>query len=153
MKNSRRRGFTLIELLIVVAIILTIAAIAVPKVEKMLMNAREMAAIEQIKTIQAAETQYYSQFGQFATKLEELGPPTGGAAGAAAADLIPGDLAKGIKTGYQFILVGGPNGFTVNANPVTLGSTGRRTFFSDQSLVIHENWGAEPATVNSPEIK
>jgi prepilin-type N-terminal cleavage/methylation domain-containing protein len=153
MKNSRRRGFTLIELLIVVAIILTIAAIAVPKVEKMLMNAREMAAIEQIKTIQAAETQYYSQFGQFATKLEELGPPTGGAAGAAAADLIPGDLAKGIKTGYQFIVVGGPNGFTVNANPVTLGSTGRRTFFSDQSLVIHENWGAEPATVNSPEIK
>jgi len=153
MKNSRRRGFTLIELLIVVAIILTIAAIAVPKVEKMLMNAREMAAIEQIKTIQAAETQYYSQFGQFATKLEELGPPTGGAAGAAAADLIPGDLAKGIKTGYQFILVGGPSGFTVNANPVTLGSTGRRTFFSDQSLVIHENWGAEPATVNSPEIK
>jgi len=110
MKNSRRRGFTLIELLIVVAIILTIAAIAVPKVEKMLMNAREMAAIEQIKTIQAAETQYYSQFGQFATKLEELGPPTGGAAGAAAADLIPGDLAKGIKTGYQFIVVGGPNG-------------------------------------------
>ena len=50
-------------------------------------------------------------------------------------------------------MVGGPNGFTVNANPVTLGSTGRRTFFSDQSLVIHENWGAEPATVNSPEIK
>jgi prepilin-type N-terminal cleavage/methylation domain-containing protein len=153
MNNRRRRGFTLIELLIVVAIILIIAAIAVPKLDKARMHAQEMAAVEQIKTIQAGEAMYYSQFGIFATKLEELGPPTGGPPGPAAADLIPGDLAKGIKTGYQFILVGGPNGFTINANPVTFGSTGRRTFFSDQSHVVHENWGAEPATINSPEIK
>jgi type IV pilus assembly protein PilA len=153
MKNSRRRGFTLIELLIVVAIILIIAAIAVPKLDKARMHTQEMAAIEQIKTLQSAESMYYSQFGRFATKLEELGPPAGGPAGPAAADLIPGDLAKGIKTGYQFILVGGPGGYTVNANPVTFNSTGRRTFFSDQTLVIRENWGAEPATVNSPEIK
>ena len=153
MRNGRRRGFTLIELLIVVAIILIIAAIAVPKLDKARMHAQEMAAVEQIKTIQAGEAMFYSQFGQFATKLEELGPPTGGPAGPAAADLIPGDLAKGIKTGYQFILIGGPNGFTINANPVNFGSTGRRTFFSDQSHVIHENWGAEPATINSPEIK
>jgi len=41
----------------------------------------------------------------------------------------------------------------VNANPVSFNSTGRRTFFSDQSHVIHQNWGAEPATLNSPEIK
>jgi len=153
MRNRGRRGFTLIELLIVVAIILIIAAIAVPKIDKARMAAQEMAAVEQIKTIQAGEAMYYSQFGQFATKLEELGPPAGGAAGPTAADLIPGDLAKGIKTGYQFILIGGPNGYTVNANPVTFGSTGRRTFFSDQSHVIHENWSAEPATINSPEIK
>jgi type IV pilus assembly protein PilA len=152
MKN-RRRGFTLIELLIVVAIILIIAAIAVPKMDQARMNAQEMAAIEQIKTVQAAQAMYYSQFGRFATKLEELGPPSGGQVGPAAADLIPGDLAKGIKTGYQFIVVGGPGGYTVNANPVTYKSTGRRTFFSDQSHVIHENWSAEPATVNSPEIK
>jgi prepilin-type N-terminal cleavage/methylation domain-containing protein len=153
MRNRGRRGFTLIELLIVVAIILIIAAIAVPKIDKARMAAQEMAAVEQIKTIQAGEAMYYSQFGQFATKLEELGPPAGGAAGPTAADLIPGDLAKGIKTGYQFILIGGPNGYTVNANPVNFGSTGRRTFFSDQSHVIHENWSAEPATINSPEIK
>ncbi|HEY1205224.1 MAG: prepilin-type N-terminal cleavage/methylation domain-containing protein [Bryobacteraceae bacterium] len=153
MRNSRRRGFTLIELLIVVAIILIIAAIAVPKIDKARMAAQEMAAVEQVKTIQAGEAMYYSQFGQFATKLEELGPPAGGPAGPSAADLIPGDLAKGIKTGYQFILIGGPAGYTVNANPVSFNSTGRRTFFSDQSHVIHENWGAEPATINSPEIK
>ena len=153
MRNSRRRGFTLIELLIVVAIILIIAAIAVPKIDKARMAAQEMAAVEQVKTIQAGEAMYYSQFGQFATKLEELGPPAGGPAGPSAADLIPGDLAKGIKTGYQFILIGGPAGYTVNANPVSFNITGRRTFFSDQSHVIHENWGAEPATINSPEIK
>ncbi len=153
MRNSRRRGFTLIELLIVVAIILIIAAIAVPKIDKARMHTQEMAAVEQIKTIQAGQAMYYSQFGRFATKLEELGPPAGGPAGPNAADLSPGDLAKGIKTGYQFTVVGGPNGYTVNANPVTFGSTGRRTFFSDQSHVIHENWTAEPATINSPEIK
>ena len=153
MRDRRRRGFTLIELLIVVAIILIIAAIAVPKIDKARMHTQEMAAIEQIKTIQAAQAMYYSQFAKFATKMEELGPPAGGASGPAAADLIPGDLAKGIKTGYQFILVGGPNGYTINANPVNFGSTGRRTFFSDQSHVIHENWTSEPATVNSPEIK
>jgi len=153
MRNNRRRGFTLIELLIVIAIILIIAAIAVPRMDKARMHAQEMAAIEQIKTIQAGEAMYYSEFGQFATKLEELGPPSGGQAGPSAADLIPGDLAKGIKTGYQFILVGGPNGYTINANPVTFNSTGTRTFFSDQSHVIRSNWSSEPATVNSPEIK
>ena len=153
MNNSRRRGFTLIELLIVMAIILTIMAIALPKVGSVLSHTREMAAIKQIQTIQAAQTQYYSQFGKFATKLEELGPPEGGPEGPTAAGLISGDLAKGIKTGYQFIMVGGPNGYAINANPVAFGSTGRRTFYSDQSLVIHQNWSAEPATVNSPEIK
>ncbi len=108
-------------------------------------HALEMAAINQLLAIQSAQTRHYSQFGRFATKLEELGP--------SAANLIPGDLAKGIKTGYQFTLIGGPTGYTINANPVNFGSTGRRTFFSDQSNVVRENWGQEPATVNSREIK
>ncbi|MGE5487087.1 MAG: prepilin-type N-terminal cleavage/methylation domain-containing protein [bacterium] len=149
----RRKGFTLIELLIVVAIILIIAAIAVPKVNTARMHAQEMAAIEQIRTIHAGQTMYMSQFGRFATKLEELGPPASGAAGPAAADLIPEDLAKGTKTGYNFVLQGGPDGYTVIATPQVYNSTGRRTFFSDQTLVIRENYGQEPATVNSPEIK
>lgn len=153
MLNRKRRGFTLIELLIVVAIVLIIAAIAVPKLDKARMHTQEMAAIEQIKTIQAGQAMYYSQFGKFATKLEELGPPASGQSGPAAADLIPGDLAKGVKTGYQFLMQGGPNGFVINANPVTFNSTGRRTFFSDQTHVVRENWGSEPATANSPEIK
>lgn len=151
--SRKRKGFTLIELLIVVAIVLIIAAIAVPKLDKARMHTQEMAAIRQIQTIHQAETQYMSQYGRFATKLEELGPPASGQAGPQAADLIPGDLAKGKKTGYIFTVIGGPSGYTVNANPEVYGSTGRRTFFSDQTLVTRENYGQEPATASSPEIK
>lgn len=151
--NNWRRGFSLIELLIVIAIILIIAAIAVPKLDKARMHTQEMAAIRQIGTIHTAQTQYYSQFGRYAKSLQELGPPASGAASPSAADLIPGDLSKGEKSGYQFILQPSPTGYTINANPMTFNSTGRRTFFSDQSLVIRENWGQEPADINSPEIK
>ncbi|MCC6393158.1 MAG: pilin, type IV, partial [Bryobacterales bacterium] len=49
--------------------------------------------------------------------------------------------------------VGGPGGYTISAVPVAFGNTGRRTFFSDQTLVIRENWGQEPANAQSKEIK
>jgi type IV pilus assembly protein PilA len=32
-------------------------------------------------------------------------------------------------------------------------TNGRRTFYSDQNMIIHQNWSAEPATANSPELK
>jgi len=151
--NRKRRGFSLMELLIVIAIILIIAAIAVPKLDKARMYSHEMAAIRMIATVHTAQTQFYSQYGKFAANMAELGPPASGQASPSAADLIPGDLAAGNKSGYQFILQGGPNGYTINVNPVVYNSTGRRCFFSDQTLVIRENWGAEPATATSKEIK
>jgi type IV pilus assembly protein PilA len=152
-RRSDCRGFSLIELLIVVAIILILAAIAAPKLNQNRMHTQETAAIRQITTIHTAQTQYYSQFGRYASVLTELGPPASGQAGPAAADLIPDDLAKGKKTGYTFTVQGGPAGYTVTAVPDVFGNTGRRTFFSDQTLVIRENWGAEPATITSKEIK
>jgi type IV pilus assembly protein PilA len=152
-KYSRRRGFSLMELLIVVAILLIIGAVAVPKLNTARMQTQEMAAVRQIHTIHTAQTQYYSQFGRYAKNLTELGPPAGGQPGPAGADLIPKDLAEGEKTGYRFILQESPTGYTIHANPVAYGSSGRRTFYSDQTLVIRENWGAEPATPQSPEIK
>ena len=154
-KKALRRasGFSLIELLIVIAIILVIAAIAVPKLNTARMHSQEMAAIRQINTIHTAQTQYFSQFGKFAENLQQLGPPAGGAAGPAAADLISGDLAKGEKTGNRFTVTPTKEGYQVVAVPVAFNSTGRRTFFSDQSLVVRENWGSDPPTAASPEIK
>jgi type IV pilus assembly protein PilA len=151
--NRRRRGFSLIELLIVIAIILIITAIAAPQVTKFLMAGRETAAIGDIRTLHQAQTQYYSQFGKYAASLTELGPPASGASSASAADLIPKGLAEGKNAGYIFTVSALPTGYAVNATPEQFNTTGRRTFYSDQSLVIHNNWGAEPATVSSPEIK
>lgn len=152
-RTRRNRGFSLIEIMIVVAIILVIASIAIPKINQQRMYAHEMAAIRAMTAVHTAQTQYFSQFGKYGASIQELGPPTSGQAGASAADLIPGDLASGNKSGYQFTVTGGPGGYTILAIPVAFNNTGRRTFFSDQTLVIRENWGQEPANVQSKEIK
>jgi len=152
-RQTRSNGFSLIELLIVIAIILIIAAIAIPKLDQARMYSQEMAAIQQVRTIHAVQTQYYSQFGRFAAKLEELGKPASGTPGPAGADLIPEDLAKGVKSGYKYTLAATPTGYQINADPVAYNNTGRRSFYSDQTLVVRENWGTEPATAESPAIK
>ena len=136
-----------------ISIILIIAAIAVPKMNNQLMASHEMAAIRQVTTLHQAETQYYSQFGKYAETLAELGPPASGAASPAAADLIPKVLADGKNSGYIFTVTASPTGYSVTAVPEAFGSSGRRTFFSDQTLVIRNNWTQDPATVQSPEIK
>jgi len=152
-RTGRRRGFSLIELLIVIAIILVIVTIAVPQYNKQMMSAHETAAIQAIQTIHAVETQYYSQFGRYAVSLAELGPPASGAAGPAAADLISKDLTEGKKSGYVFTVVATPTGYAISAVPEAFNSSGRRTFYSDQTLVVRNNWSQEPANASSPELK
>lgn len=152
-RGVNRRGFSLIELLIVVAIILILAAIAAPKLNQNRMHAQETATVREIQTIHTAQTQYYSQFGRYATTLLELGPPAGGQEGPSAANLMPGELAKGQKSGFKFTMAGGPSGYAISAVPEAFGNTGRRTFYSDQTLVIRQNWSAEPATPSSAEFK
>jgi len=149
----KTRGFTLIELLIVISIILVILAIAVPKMNTQMQGAREMAVIREIGSIHQAETQYYSQFGKYATNLTQLGPPVSGADGPEAANIIPKILADGKKNGYTYAVSATPSGYAVTAVPDSFGNSGRRTFFSDQTLVIRNNWSQEPATAASPEIK
>lgn len=151
--NWRRRGFSLIELLIVISIILIIAAIAVPKMSKQLMLAREQAAIRQINTIHQAETQYYSTYGRYAANLTELGPPASGADSPTAANIIPKNLADGKNSGYIFTVTGTPTGYSVTAAPEAFGNSGSRSFYSDQTLVIRQSFTAEQATANSPELK
>jgi type IV pilus assembly protein PilA len=152
--SRRQAGFSLIELLIVIAIILIILAVALPKLTKARMFAEEMGGQKAITTIHTAQAQYFSQFGKFAGTLAELGPPASGSPGPAAADLISRDLAiTGENSGYKFVMALTPTGYTVNANPVAFGSTGSRTFYSDQSLTIHQHYGPEQATASDPEIK
>ncbi len=119
------------------------------------MHAQEMAAIATLRTINTVETQYMSQFGNFATSLAQLGPPasSGGAEGPQAAGLISGNLASGSTGGYNYTITQTPAGYAVSAVPKAFGSTGRRTFYSDQTGIIRENWSQDPATANSPEIK
>ena len=153
-RRASERGFSLIELLIVIAIILIILSIALPQMSKSRMHAQEMAAIAQIGTIQKAQVQYYSQFGQYATALTQLGPPTssGAAEGPQAAGLIPASLANGSSSGYNYTITQTPTGYAIVAVPKAFNSTGRRTFYSDQTGIIRENWGQDPATSQSAEL-
>jgi prepilin-type N-terminal cleavage/methylation domain-containing protein len=150
---KRRRGFSLIELLIVIAIILIIITIALPRLTRARMYTQEVAAIAAIRTIHTAQTVYYSQFGRYATSLAELGPPASGSANASAADMIGNDLANGKKQSYVFTVTGNQGGYIVQAMPEVFNTSGSRTFYSDQTMVVHEHYGPEPATAQDPESK
>src|ERR1700691_1379486 len=148
-RNRRRvSGFSLIELLIVIAIILIILAVALPKLTSARRYAQEMAPTKAITRIHTAETQYYSQYGNYATSLTQLGPPASGAAGPNGAELIDRDLASGEKGGFKFVLQQTPTGYALAVTPTAFGTSGTHTYFSDQSMSIHVHNGQEPATAN-----
>jgi type IV pilus assembly protein PilA len=128
-------------------------SLAVPVVTQPRLYSRERAAIQSIKTIHTAEVQYQSQYGRYAASLVELGPPASGAPNAFAADLIPKDLAGGEAARYTFIVSAVPGGYVIRALPASYGISGRRSFYSDQTMVIRENDGPEPATPQSKELR
>ena len=72
--------------------------------------------------------------------------------GPLAANLISADLAAGERQGYKFTLTGTPQGYHIHAVP-TVFSTGARTFYTDQSLVVRYSFGPETATVDSKEVE
>src|SRR5258707_15305594 len=160
----KQKGFSLVELLIVVAIILVIAAVAIPNLLRSRMSANEASAVASMRTIVTAEIVYSSTYTVgFAANLTNLSdggtpanciPPTVPAA--ASACLIDNSLASGTKSGYTFayaaVAVGGLNAsYTLNADPVASGASGQRHFFTDQTNVIRVNVSAS-ASATDPAI-
>lgn len=139
-------GVAVFFFVIIVPILLLIA---IPTFGGMKNHANEAAAIRSIQTIELAEMQYsetYPSHG-YACSLRALGgDPSAGQPSADAAQLLPDDLASGIKSGYIFNLsnctkvsLSGTErvtGFTVTAVPQTVGKTGHRGFCGDESGVI-----------------
>ena len=152
-RTNRRGGFSLIELLIVITIILIIITMGAPYYAKVVMNAREVAAVNGVLAVSHMQVLYQGTYGRYAKTLTELGPPPGGAASPAAAGLIPTDLASGEKGGYKFAMTGDGNVYAVTATPTTYGTSGSRSFYIDQNMSIaREHDGPEPATANDKEF-
>jgi type IV pilus assembly protein PilA len=159
MRNRNQKGFSLIELLIVVAIILIIAAIAIPNLLRSKMAANEASAVASLRTYNTTIVEYENTYSTApTTALSQLGPVTSGVPSSTNADLVDsllGATGNPIKSGYSFTYT------PVSATPVTQytilalptsTSTGQRKFFTDQSGVIRQTTDGTTPTVTSVPI-
>jgi type IV pilus assembly protein PilA len=156
--RDQQKGFSLIELLIVVAIILIIAAIAIPNLLRAKIAANEASAVGSMRTINTASVEYSTTYGGYPTSLASMGGPAGGSATSSSAELIDAVLAGGSKSGYSFSYTTGSTdssgnilAYTLTGVPTSVGTTGQRRFFTDQSGVIRANTSGT-ASVNSTPL-
>ena len=156
---KKQKGFSLIELLIVVAVILIVAAFAIPNFLRSKIAANEASAVASLRDINTGEVTYNNTYPNTFATLAQLGPggATCGTPSSTNACLIDNLLANASaaatpKSGYYFtITVTNPTGYTSVASPSGAGTTGTRSFCSDQNLVLFFNaTGGACSSSNSP---
>jgi type IV pilus assembly protein PilA len=146
---KRQKGFSLIELLIVVAIILIIAAIAIPNLLRAKIAANEASAVGSMRTMNTASVAYSTTYGNYPPSIASLGPAS--TPSSTTADLIDSVLAGGSKSGYSFAWSAGTNNTSYNivSTPIST-STGFRSFYTDQSGVIRAATSGTASASSSP---
>ena len=153
----KQKGFSLIELLIVVAIILIIAAIAIPNLLRARIAANESSAVASVRTINTAELTYQTAnptigYSAALTTLGGSGSPC--VLSATAGCLIDNTLALGSKSGYLFVTTTSAsagsttnNLLTVSTIPQSYNQTGVRAFCSNEDAVLRFSSTATPVQV------
>ena len=161
------KGFSIIELLIVVAIILTIAAIAIPNLLRARIAANEASATSTMRTLNTSELTYASVYNSgFTSDFHQLGAPASGSQPSSSlADLVDpilagngpgGSVTSFTKDGFSFTYSHTGQSYpqiaayAVNGDPMLRGASGQRSFYTDQSGAVRSNAAAPASRSDNP---